>query len=118
MTIDLEGRRAELVAMRARMLGAAHDVVEDAAGDEELSNAVGDQHIADHATETLDHELDASLELNAEELARAIDAALARMAEGTYGVCARCGQPIPEERLDALPYAVLCLPCRALEERE
>ena len=41
----------------------------------------------------------------------AIDAALARIAKGTFGVCVRCGQPISERRLDAVPHAPLCQVC-------
>ncbi|MFT2817833.1 TraR/DksA family transcriptional regulator [Leifsonia sp. A12D58] len=40
-----------------------------------------------------------------------IDAAIARLYAGTYGVCASCGQPIPVERLEARPFAELCVPC-------
>lgn len=47
----------------------------------------------------------------------AIDASLARIADGTYGSCAACAQPIPFERLEALPSAVYCTPCQATNER-
>jgi DnaK suppressor protein len=40
-----------------------------------------------------------------------VDAALARVADGTYGVCERCGGPIPEGRLEARPVARTCVPC-------
>jgi DnaK suppressor protein len=43
---------------------------------------------------------------------RDVEQALARMDAGTYGLCERCGQPIDEERLDALPAARLCLNCK------
>jgi DnaK suppressor protein len=43
---------------------------------------------------------------------RDVEQALARMDAGTYGTCERCGQPIDEERLDALPAARLCLTCK------
>jgi RNA polymerase-binding transcription factor DksA len=44
-----------------------------------------------------------------------VDAALARLEAGTYGVCARCGAAIPAERLDAVPWAAHCVDCgRAL----
>jgi DnaK suppressor protein len=36
-----------------------------------------------------------------------------KLAEGTYGVCDTCGEPIPAERLEALPWAVQCVTCRA-----
>ena len=48
---------------------------------------------------------------------RDIDVALGRIDAGTYGTCARCGNAIPEERLDAVPYATLCLDCKRIEER-
>jgi DnaK suppressor protein len=57
------------------------------------------------------------LEDNAEHLLSSIDAALARIEDGTYGRCERCGEPIAEERLEALPYATRCIECKRLEER-
>ena len=46
-----------------------------------------------------------------------IDAALARVRNGRYGVCMSCGTKIPHERLEAIPYAVLCIECKSSEER-
>jgi DnaK suppressor protein len=43
-----------------------------------------------------------------------VDRALAKIAAGTYGTCERCGQPIGEERLDAIPWALLCIDCKKL----
>ena len=103
--------------MRAGVLGAAHDIVEGDVDDGELSSAAGDQHLADHAGELVDREMDESLEDNAEQIVREIDLALGRIEDGTYGSCARCGQSIPEERLAAVPYAVLCMSCKQREER-
>ena len=42
-----------------------------------------------------------------------VDAALARMDEGTYGICERCGATIPDERLEARPWTTLCVSCAA-----
>lgn len=103
--------------MRAGVLGAAQDIVEGDVDDGELSSAAGDQHLADHAGEMVDREMDESLEDNAEQIVREIDLALGRIEDGTYGSCARCGQAIPEDRLAAVPYAVLCMSCKQLEER-
>jgi RNA polymerase-binding protein DksA len=117
MSVDLEQRRTELVDLRTRVLGAAHDIVLGDDDDGELSSAAGDQHLADHASEMLDREVDESLEDNAEQLVHEIDLALGRIDAGTYGTCARCGQTIPEDRLEAVPYATLCVSCKRIEER-
>jgi DnaK suppressor protein len=42
-----------------------------------------------------------------------VDRALAKIEEGTYGVCDRCGEEIPPERLEAIPWAALCVRCSA-----
>lgn len=42
-----------------------------------------------------------------------VDRALAKIEEGTYGVCDRCGAEIPPERLEAIPWAALCVGCAA-----
>ena len=103
--------------MRERVLRAAQDIVEDDTEDGELSSAAGDQHIADHASDMLDREVDESLggECRGD---RPRDRRRARAdRRGTYGICIRCGQPIPDERLAAVPYAVLCVACNRDEER-
>ena len=68
MSVDLDDRRSELLGLRARVLGAAHDIVEGDVDEGELSNASGDQHLADHASEMVDREVDESLEENAEQI--------------------------------------------------
>ena len=45
-----------------------------------------------------------------------VDAALLRVSDGTYGVCERCGSPIGEARLEALPAARLCIRCASTVE--
>jgi RNA polymerase-binding transcription factor DksA len=115
MTIDLALRRAELVGLRERMLHAAADLVADDDGGE-INSPAGDQHLADHATDLVDRELDQSLGENADNVVAEIDVAIARIDEGTYGTCATCGAVIPEERLDAVPYASLCLDDKRLQE--
>jgi RNA polymerase-binding protein DksA len=61
--------------------------------------------------------MDYTLEENSEAVLAAIDAALRRIEDGTYGTCQRCGNPIAPERLEALPYAELCIDCKRRVER-
>jgi len=109
MTIDLALRRAELLRLRERIIRAASDLAADDEGLGELNSAAGDQHIADHASDLVDLELDQSLGENADNVIAEIDEALERLEGGTYGTCSVCGALIPEERLEAIPYATLCL---------
>jgi len=63
-----------------------------------------DQHMADTATETVDREIDYTLEEIDGRLLAAIDAGLARIEAGTYGTCVNCGAQIAPERLEAMPW--------------
>jgi DnaK suppressor protein len=68
----------------------------------------------EEATETLELEKRLTLEnLIRQELA-AVQHALDKFEKGKYGLCENCGQPIPPERLEALPQASLCMNCKAL----
>ena len=53
---------------------------------------------------------------NAQVLLDQVNAALTRVAEGTYGTCVNCGRQIAPRRLEALPYATLCIECQAKAE--
>jgi RNA polymerase-binding transcription factor DksA len=116
MTIDLGERRTELLRLRESIVRAAGDLAADDEGVGELNTAAGDQHLADHASDLVDLEVDLSLEENAGNVIAEIDDALWRIESGTYGTCAACGKPIPEERLDAVPYATLCLDDKRRQE--
>jgi RNA polymerase-binding protein DksA len=76
-----------------------------------------DNHLADTATETYDRELDYTLEENSGHVLAEIDAALERIEVGTYGICTNCDQPVALERLEALPWATLCIDCQRDRER-
>jgi RNA polymerase-binding protein DksA len=58
-----------------------------------------------------------TLEENSAHVLAEIDAALARIDAGTYGICVRCGKPIGQERLEALPWATLCIDDKRKQER-
>jgi DnaK suppressor protein len=83
----------------------------------ELVSGSADQHMADTGTETVDREIDYTLEESDGRLLMAIDAALARIDAGSYGICVNCGAQIAPERLEAMPWATLCIDCKRKEER-
>jgi DnaK suppressor protein len=119
LSVDTNAARQRLQAERGRVVAEMQSLRDDLSHSiEDLVDEDGnDSHLADSATETLDREMEQSLEDNAEHLLASIDSALARLDDGTYGQCGRCGQPITQERLEALPYATRCIECKRLEER-
>jgi DnaK suppressor protein len=117
VTADLDARRVQLLELRQRVGNAARGLLADDGDDGELNSAAGDQHMADHATALVDREVGESLGENADQIVAEIDAAIARIDDGTYGRCATCGEPIARERLEAVPYATLCVEHKRLEER-
>ena len=79
---------------------------------------VGLADVVDQASEGFEDEL--SLGLLKIEAAKIdeIVAAIARIDEGSYGLCVDCGRPIPRKRLEVLPFALRCLKCKGTHERK
>jgi RNA polymerase-binding protein DksA len=114
---DRERYRKRLVELRERIEQDFKDVrdgiLEEAGNPSDISHVR--THLADSDAETL--ETDIAMGQNQHELLQQIEDALERMAEGTYGTCEECGEAIPKARLEAIPYATYCLPCRqAIED--
>jgi DnaK suppressor protein len=108
--IDTEHFRELLNEERKRVVAAIQNLHDDHQGsisDETGEDSAYDNHLADTATETYDRELDYTLEENSEHVLAEIDAALKRTNRG---------ERIPLERLEARPYATLCIDCQ--RERE
>jgi RNA polymerase-binding transcription factor DksA len=111
--IDTEHFRSRLLDERRRAQEAIDYLhnensgsLEDETGD--LVSGSADNHMADTATETVDREIDYTLEENSGNVLREIEAALERIEAGTYGACRTCGKPIEPERLEHLPWATQC----------
>lgn len=85
-------------------------------GEDEGTDTVA-THPADDASEMFEREKNLTvlntLQISLDE----VDAALARLDTGTYGVCENCGKPIGNKRLDAMPSAVYCIDCQSALER-
>lgn len=117
--MDTERFRQMLMEERQRVsaaLGHLHESNSNSLEDE-TEEETYDNHLADSATATLNREIDYTLEENSEHVLGSIDDALGRIEEGTFGTCVRCGRPIAEERLEAIPYATRCIDCQRLAER-
>jgi RNA polymerase-binding protein DksA len=119
--IDTDRFRTILLEERQRVVDAISYLHEETPGslEEETEEMIGsvDNHPAETASATLDREIDYTLEENSEHVLAEIDSALDRIEAGAYGTCRTCGQPISEERLEAIPYATQCIDCKRREER-
>jgi DnaK suppressor protein len=74
-------------------------------------------HMADLGSDNFEQEFTLSLMENEEDTLMAIESALERIEDGTYGQCEECGVKIPKARLNAIPYAPLCVKCAGQLER-
>ena len=111
--------RDMLMQEQSRVSAAIDHLHENNSGslEDETEEETYDNHLADSATATLNREIDYTLEEHAEHVLKAINEALQRIEDGSFGTCGRCGKPIAEERLEAIPYANRCIDCKRLEER-
>ena len=114
---DIAAVRGELADDRSRLLD------EVTAAEQEIKvllrdggdGAGNDQ--ADVGSKALERDAEMSLANNSREMLIQVERALARLDDGTYGVCESCGQPIGKLRLMAFPRATLCLSCKQRQER-
>ncbi|MCR4675683.1 MAG: TraR/DksA family transcriptional regulator [Sphaerochaetaceae bacterium] len=84
----------------------------------DVVGAMGIKDSIDLATDDMaTKKMEAVSQIDANRL-KAVDQALSRVRNGKYGYCAQCGKKIPEERLRAVPYALLCLNCKNEDERK
>jgi RNA polymerase-binding protein DksA len=114
---EFAGIRAELEADVARLRDEITTAEVDLAG---LMRDVGDgagDDPADAGTATFEREQEMSLANNAREVFEQSTRALARLAQGSYGICESCGNPIGKNRLLAFPRATLCMTCKSKQER-
>ena len=122
MAVDTDRFRDLLLQERARVTKALEYLhqenpgnIEDESG--EVIGTIDTERFGDTATVTYDRELDYTLEENSEHVLADIDAALKRLDDGTYGTCTNRGEQIPVERLEARPWATLCIDCQRERER-
>jgi RNA polymerase-binding transcription factor DksA len=118
---DSEDARARLEQERHRLeeVREGLDGLSDESERESLSELTSaDQHPGDIGTETFDREKDLSILEQVEAELADVAHALERLDDGTYGTCEACGQPIGDERLEAVPAARFCVKDQALAETE
>jgi DnaK suppressor protein len=109
----VRGFRDKLLGRRESLVGQVQEA--ELYSRERDSEATQDP--ADMAANAYTKELLVSMSDNDRQLLKLIDEALERIEAGGYGKCVRCGNPLPDKRLDAVPWARHCLPCQDLQEK-
>ncbi|MBO0697795.1 MAG: TraR/DksA C4-type zinc finger protein [Zavarzinella sp.] len=110
---QLKRWRSKLLEYSARVQGTAgglEDQTRQPTGSgSNISNAP--MHLGDVGTEVYLQEMNATLLENENHILMEVTDALGRIDRGTFGICENCGKPIPEGRLEVVPYARYCVPC-------
>lgn len=124
---DTEDKPLDLGVIRQRLLRDKAQLEHDLAIKEEEASVQGDDldperggvgnHMADEANDTTEQETTIALQNEAQQTLAQINAALARLDAGTYGICANCGKKIPQARLEARPFAIYDIACQQLADQ-
>jgi RNA polymerase-binding protein DksA len=118
---DVERFRARLLLEQQRLEAELQEIENRTARVSESDRAnelsAYEDHPADLASETFEREKDLAIGESVESLLNQVLIALEKVDRGTYGICDACGRPIRKARLNALPFATLCLECQDRIER-
>lgn len=110
----LENMKAKLLEQKKTLLDSLADQSEDM---KNLVKTVESGDEADVAADVIDRQLLTSIGTQDAIRLQQIENALDRINQDKYGRCIKCGKEIPEERLEVLPYALMCIQCASAEER-
>ncbi|HEV7862805.1 MAG TPA: TraR/DksA C4-type zinc finger protein [Acidimicrobiia bacterium] len=116
----LDKLRRLLQEERETYVRQAHDLAAEAealAAEREPGDTQFDEESGEGDTVNVERERDLALSASATQAVEDIDRALHRMETGAFGICERCGKKITVARLEALPFAALCIECKSREER-
>ena len=113
---DLTLHRERLLALRARLQGDTTQMEDNALNKDHSKTTSMPTDQAELGTGNADQELTLSLLGSENDALNQIDGALKRIEDGSYGLCDKCGEKIPESRLKAIPYAAQCVRCVSEQE--
>jgi len=111
----LDEMKVKLTEQRSTILASLEGQTEDMKG---LVKTVDSGDEADVASDVIDRALLTALGTQDAKSLQQIDNALDRIKQGKYGRCVKCGKEIPAERLELLPFALMCVNCASAEERK
>ena len=115
-TPDFTLQRERLLALRARLQGDMTQMEDNALNKDHSRTTSMPTNMAELGSDNSDQELTLGLLGSDKDALDHIDAAIERIENGSYGQCDTCGVKIPNSRLEAIPYAALCVQCASQQE--
>ena len=115
---DLTLQREKLLALRATLQGDMNQMEDNALNKDHATTTSMPNHMAELGSGNFDQEFTLSLLGNEKDALNQIEAAIERIEDGNYGRCEACNVQIPKARLDAIPYASLCMQCASQQEED
>ncbi|MCL2185567.1 MAG: TraR/DksA family transcriptional regulator [Treponema sp.] len=103
-----------LMALRAEIVDNLIASNEDF---KEIMDGTEPKDIADIASDDIDRKMLEAIGTQELKRLKSIEAALTRIKQDKYGHCIKCGKRIPQDRLIAIPYALMCIECKSEEEK-
>ena len=111
-TAATDRRRTTLLDQQRSLRREMDELGADPDADEVAFDA--DTGFADRSHSTEERERVMTMARSLRTNLREVERALVKFEDGTYGRCERCGKPVGDERLDAIPWALLCIDCKKL----
>ncbi len=108
MKLSLQELKTELI----------HNLIDENSEFKELVEDLEPKDVADIAADDIDKKTLEAIGTQTMKRLKLIDSALSRAQNGKYGICIKCGKRISQPRLEAIPYALMCIECKTREERQ
>lgn len=109
-----EKMKASLLEMKKQIL---EQLTANNADFKQIVDGMESKDVIDVAADEIDRKMLETFGTKDVNRLKLIDSALTRIEQGKYGLCMKCGKKISTERLEAMPYALLCIDCKSADER-
>jgi RNA polymerase-binding protein DksA len=110
----LDKMEASLSALKAEIVD---NLIASSEDFREIMEGMDSKDLADVASDDIDRKMIEAIGSQELKRLKLIDSALTRIKQGKYGHCIKCSKRIPQDRLIAIPYALMCIECKSEEER-
>ena len=107
--------------MKQSLINLKREIIETLIANNEdfrdIVEGLDPKDFADIASDDMDRKMLETIGSKDMKRMKLIDSAITRIEQGKYGLCMKCGKKIPKERLEAIPYALMCIECQSADER-